>query len=243
MKRTITVISNKIQGTKVFDSEATTLGELKADLRREGISYDGMDFLEGVSRTTLLDDMTALPSQIMYKGEPTDNLVIMLSTQNKKIKSGALSSERADVIEEAKQIIANNPEAKAEFGNVTQKKTDFLKELIAKYSKKGNKKGAVEVAPSVPSVDTKAIKSTPKSQPKSDTSVSKKESKIAEGGEVYVPYSVFQKLVDYLVAEDYVESDFAEELTLNAKSESITKAEEAKSPFSAADLQSMKNML
>lgn len=206
MKRTITVISNKIQGTKVFDSEATTLGELKADLRREGISYDGMDFLEGVSRTTLLDDMTALPSQIMYKGEPTDNLVIMLSTQNKKIKSGALSPERADVIEEAKQIIANNPEAKAEFGNVTQKKTDFLKELIAKYSKKGNKKGAV-----------------------------------AEGGEVYVPYSVFQKLVDYLVSEDYVEADFAEELTLNAKSEAVS--EETKSPFSAADLQSMKNML
>ena len=51
MKRTITVISNKIQGTKVFDSEATTLGELKDDLRREGISYDGMDFLLNIKAT------------------------------------------------------------------------------------------------------------------------------------------------------------------------------------------------
>ena len=52
-KRKITVVSTKNQKKSVFMSAATTLAELKADLRQNGIDYDGMTFYEGTSKTEL----------------------------------------------------------------------------------------------------------------------------------------------------------------------------------------------
>ena len=54
--RKITVVQTKNQKKSVIMSAATTLGELKADLRSNGIDYDGMTFFEGTSKTELKTD-------------------------------------------------------------------------------------------------------------------------------------------------------------------------------------------
>ena len=76
-------------------SAATTLAELKADLRQNGIDYTGMTFYEGTSKVELKDDASVLPHDVPYKGQTTNELVFMLTNTNKKIKSGADMS-RAD---------------------------------------------------------------------------------------------------------------------------------------------------
>lgn len=86
--RKITVISNKGQYKKVMNSAATTLGELKADMTAVGIDYNGMSFLEGLTRTELIDDASQLPTNVNYRGTVTNDLVFYLTATNKKIKSG-----------------------------------------------------------------------------------------------------------------------------------------------------------
>lgn len=89
MERTITAILTNSNDKKVFTSNANTLGELKAEMAIQGIDYAGMDFMEGLTHTTMMDDASILPSNIQYKGQTTNNLVFMLSTANKNIRSGA----------------------------------------------------------------------------------------------------------------------------------------------------------
>ena len=99
--RNITIVSTKDQNRKVISSAATTLGELKNDLRQAGIDYTGMTFYEGLSHTELLADDSPLPQNVLYKGEPTNELVFMLTTPNKKIKSGV--DTRAALYEAVKE--------------------------------------------------------------------------------------------------------------------------------------------
>ena len=89
--RKITVVSTKNQTKKVIMSSATTLAELKADLRLNDIDYEGMTFFEGTSKIELIDDNSILPHDVPYKGTITNELVFMLTNTNKKIKSGAMS--------------------------------------------------------------------------------------------------------------------------------------------------------
>lgn len=93
--RKITVVSTRNQKKSVIMSAATTLAELKADLRQNGIDYTGMTFYEGTSKVELKDDASVLPHDVPYKGQTTNELVFMLTNTNKKIKSGADMS-RAD---------------------------------------------------------------------------------------------------------------------------------------------------
>lgn len=93
--RKITVVSTRNQKKSVIMSAATTLAELKADLRQNGIDYTGMTFYEGTSKVGLKDDASVLPHDVPYKGQTTNELVFMLTNTNKKIKSGADMS-RAD---------------------------------------------------------------------------------------------------------------------------------------------------
>ena len=93
--RKITVVSTKNQKKIIIMSAATTLAELKADLRQNGIDYTGMTFYEGTSKVELKDDASVLPHDVPYKGQTTNELVFMLTNTNKKIKSGADMS-RAD---------------------------------------------------------------------------------------------------------------------------------------------------
>ena len=134
--RKITVISNKGQYKKVINSVATTLGELKADMTAVGIDYDGMSFLEGLTRTELIDDASQLPTNVNYRGTVTNDLVFYLTATNKKIKSGycnpmpsEMSRQEVYDIIRASQDLQNK--VKDLYGrNFTQVSTDNLIHII-----------------------------------------------------------------------------------------------------------------
>ena len=129
MEREILIANTKTQKRSKVTTSATTLGELKADLRAAGINYNGMTFTEGISKTQLLDDATQLPQNVMYKGQPTNNLVILLTNTKKNIASGAMSRK------EVYQAIKDNnlqEAVKEEFGrNFTQVPTSDLLVFLA----------------------------------------------------------------------------------------------------------------
>lgn len=93
--RKITIIETKGQKKSVIMSAATTLSELKADLRQNGIDYTGMTFFEGTSKVEFKNDNSVLPHDVPYKGTITNELVFMLTNTNKKIRSGAMSRAEA----------------------------------------------------------------------------------------------------------------------------------------------------
>lgn len=93
--RKITVIQTKNQRKSIIMSAATTLAELKSDLRANGIDYDGMSFFEGTSKVELKNNASVLPHDVPYKGIVTNELVFMLTNTNKKIRSGAMSRMEA----------------------------------------------------------------------------------------------------------------------------------------------------
>ena len=93
--RKITIVSTKSQSKKVIMSSATTLAELKSDLRQNGIDYEGMSFFEGTSKVELKNDASVLPHDVPWKGTVTNELVFMLTNTNKKIRSGAMSRMEA----------------------------------------------------------------------------------------------------------------------------------------------------
>ena len=129
MEREILIANTKTQKRSKVNTSATTLGELKADLRAAGIEYGGMTFTEGISKTQLLDDAAQLPQNVMYKGQPTNNLVILLTNTKKNISSGTMTRK------EAYQAIKDNnlqEAVKEEFGrNFTQVPTSDLLVFIA----------------------------------------------------------------------------------------------------------------
>lgn len=93
--RKITVVQTKNQKKSVIMSAATTLAELKSDLRANGIDYNGMTFFEGTSKVELKKDASVLPHDVPYKGIITNELVFMLTNTNKNIRSGAMSRMEA----------------------------------------------------------------------------------------------------------------------------------------------------
>lgn len=129
--REIQVIANSQNLTKTIMSTADNLGELKAELRHEGFNVEGMDFKEGKTRTELKDELSALPTNFTYRGELTNSLIIMMTPQNNKIKSGAMT--RPEAYAKVKEY---NLQAMAvsKFGkNFTQCSTDMLCQLIAEH--------------------------------------------------------------------------------------------------------------
>lgn len=100
--RKVTIINSKTQSQKVIqDSKATTLGELKNEMRERGIDYTGMTFFEGHMRAELKDDAAPLPANIPYKGQVVNDLTFMLTAPEKKVRSGAMS--RAEAYAEIKK--------------------------------------------------------------------------------------------------------------------------------------------
>lgn len=139
-RKILFVLSNS-SNQKSIMSEAETLGALKADMRRAGINYDGMTFYEGRTRTELKDDASILPVNVPVPAKgtnpatTTNDLVFMLTTANKKIKSGALSPERKNALEEIKAK-GLSAAVTAKFGkNATQCKTPDLLAFLAEQSK------------------------------------------------------------------------------------------------------------
>lgn len=139
--RKITVIQTKNQKKSVIMSAATTLAELKADLRQNGIDYNGMTFFEGTSKVELKNDASVLPHDVPYKGIVTNELVFMLTNTNKKIRSGAMS--RMEVYAEIKRRGLQGACLKKFGKNFTMCKTADLIALV-------QSNGASEPAPVAP---------------------------------------------------------------------------------------------
>lgn len=133
--RKVTIINSKSQSQKVIqDSKATTLGELKAEMRERGIDYEGMTFFEGHMRAELKDDAAPLPTNIPYKGQVVNDLTFMLTAPEKKVTSGVMS--RAEAYNEVKRLGLQD-KCKQVYGkNFTQCGTA---DLIALIEKAGNK--------------------------------------------------------------------------------------------------------
>ncbi len=129
--RNITVVSTANQNKYVVNTDATTLSELKAALRAQNISYDGMTFYEGLSHTELLTDDAILPHDVPYKGQVTNELVFMLTVPNKKIKSGANLSETRQGLYDAINELGLKDACVSTYGrNFTQCKNSELMALI-----------------------------------------------------------------------------------------------------------------
>lgn len=129
MQREIQVIANSQNKNEVYMSNAETLGELKAELINRGYEVEDMDIKEGKSRTDLRDELTPLPSNFNYKGVETNDLVIMITPRNTKIKSGMYT--RQELYAKVKEY---NLQSKCveEFGkNFTQCKTADLAAMVA----------------------------------------------------------------------------------------------------------------
>lgn len=86
--RKVTIISNKTGCTNTIQTSATTLGELKSDMKDKGISYEDCLFTEGISQTKLISDDSVLPTNLTFKGKTTNNLVMLLTVAVDKIRSG-----------------------------------------------------------------------------------------------------------------------------------------------------------
>lgn len=145
--RKVTFIDSKSQSQKVINnSTATTLGELKAEMRTAGIDYTDMSFYEGHIRAELLDDNSILPTDIPYKGQVVNDLVFMLSTTNKKIKSGV---DRAEVYGMIKGMDLQDEVKRIFNRNYTQVPTNDLLALVSRFIPNSNAEASSEVKDSI----------------------------------------------------------------------------------------------
>lgn len=202
--RKITVVQTKNQKKSVIMSAATTLAELKSDLRANGIDYNGMTFFEGTSKVELKNDASVLPHDVPYKGTVTNELVFMLTNTNKKIRSGATNMSRMEAYNAIKSMGLQDACVKKFGKNFTMCKTTDLIALI-------QSNGAAKPAPVAPKPETKA---ETKKEEKVETPVNTPEASApvvpaSNGGECVdtVARAAISKLVEILedngTIEDY----------------------------------------
>ena len=161
-----TVIDTRTGLKKTFDSEANTVGELKADLERLDISTNGMAIQEGLTRTELGGNDTYLPHDVPYKGGTTNNLVFRLTQAEKRIKSGSVRSDAYDQV----------------------KKLGLQNAIVAKYGKNFTMCKTAELVAEVEAAKKKAA-------PKAETKKNKKEPKYSNAAEKAITV-LASKLVD-----------------------------------------------
>ena len=117
-------------GVKKFKSTANTVAELKADLRKNGISTENMAIQEGLTKMKFNSDSDYLPHDVPYKGTSTNNLVFRITQKEKHISSGA-GTPRAELYAKVKELGLQD-RIKAKFGkNFTQCKGSDLEAMIA----------------------------------------------------------------------------------------------------------------
>ena len=159
--RKILFVMNNSSSQKSIISEAETLGALKADMRRAGINYDNMTFYEGRTRTELKDDASVLPTNVPVAAKgttpatTTNDLVFMLTTANKKIRSGA--GDRPAAYAKIKQFGLQDA-CKAKYGkNFTQCSTSDLEALIAGASPNFEPKVEAPAVKAAPTIGNTAV--------------------------------------------------------------------------------------
>lgn len=219
--RKITVVQTKNQRKSVIMSAATTLGELKADLRANGIDYSGMTFFEGTSKTELKTDASVLPHDVPYKGQVTNELVFMLTNTNKKIKSGATMT-RVEAYKAIKFMGLQDACVKKFGKNFTMCKTADLIALV-------QSNGASKPAPAAPRKEEEA----PVTAQEATAPIAS-----ASNGECVdsVARAAISKLVDILEDNGTIEENEKEEILgiLGGKVVIATSASEGYKPKSAS---------
>lgn len=139
MSRKVTVLVESTQSKVVFESNATTLGELKNELRERQVRYDSdCVFKEAASKTILTSDESILPSNIPWKGQVTNDLVFMVTAPQKKIRSGAM--DRKEAYTRVKELGLQGKIQEHEGKNFTQCSTAILISYIEDEKKKAVKK-------------------------------------------------------------------------------------------------------
>lgn len=229
--RKITIVSTKNQSKKVIMSSATTLAELKSDLRQNGIDYEGMSFFEGTSKVELKNDASVLPHDVPWKGTVTNELVFMLTNTNKKIRSGAMSRMEAYV--EIKRMGLQDACLKKFGKNFTMCKTADLIALIQNNN-------ASKPAPAAPKVEAK----------KGETPVNTSVAPTSNGGERVdtVARAAISKLVEILeengTIEDYEKEEVLDILGIAVVTATATSEEyksKSASPYSDDEIDDMFN--
>lgn len=205
--RKITVVQTKNQKKSVIMSAATTLAELKSDLRANGIDYDGMTFFEGTSKVELKNDASVLPHDVPYKGTITNELVFMLTNTNKKIRSGAVAVSRAEAYSAIKSMGLQDACVKKFGKNFTMCKTADLIALI-------QSNGASKPAPAAPKAEAK--KEEKVEAPVNTPEVSAPVAPASNGGECVdtVARAAISKLVEILEDNGTIE-DYEKEKVLD----------------------------
>lgn len=133
--RSFTIMDSDSQVTKVIQSSAETVAELKRDLRANGFSVENKTIQEGVTGIEFKTDDAILPHDVPYNGTITNDLVFRLTKAQKHINSGAMS--RAEAYAEIKRLGLGD-ECKKSFGkNFTQCSTSDLIYIIERAVKKG----------------------------------------------------------------------------------------------------------
>ena len=193
--RKITIVSTRNQKKSIIMSAATTLAELKADLRQNGIDYDGMTFYEGTSKVELKDDTSVLPHDVPYKDQTTNELVFMLTNTNKKIRSGADMS-RADAYAAIKAKGLQGECVKRFGKNFTKCKTADLVALI-------NEKSVSKTALSTPAKEEKVAETKRREY--------KKQANTAECVDTKAR-AALSRLLTILTDNDVLDDDEAEEI-------------------------------
>ena len=128
MERNIKIANTKTQQRYTITTSATTLGELQDQMTAQGIDFAGMSFTEGLSKTQLLTRDTPLPTNVMYKGQPTNDLVMLLTNTTKNIASGAM--DRKEAYRLVKEMNLQDAINEGEGVNWTRCKTDVLESWI-----------------------------------------------------------------------------------------------------------------
>lgn len=200
--RKIVVVQTKNQKKSVIMSAATTLAELKSDLRANGIDYDGMTFFEGTSKVELKNDASVLPHDVPYKGTVTNELVFMLTNTNKKIRSGATNMSRMEAYNAVKSMGLQDACVKKFGKNFTMCKTTDLIALIQSNS----------TSKSTPKTETK--KEEKVETPVNTPEVSAPEAPASNGGECVdtVARAAISRLVEVLGDNGTIEEDEKEEV-------------------------------
>ena len=215
--RKITIISTKNHSTKVINSAATTLAELKSDLNNIGIDYKDCTFFEGLTKTELKNDAAILPHDVPYKGTTTNNLVFMITNASKKIRSGA-KLDRKVIIEEIKAKNLTEVVKKVYGKNYTNCKTEDLERILSM-----NNNSAPKEAPAKKeTVETNVLNNTE-----------------------YVTKNQLKEVITSLVEEmKYVGMDYSDEINIDNISiisdvSSSNSKKEDDSPYSSNELDDM----
>lgn len=134
--RVITIINQRTQEVSAIETDATTLGELKSAMSANGIDYAGQVFHECISNVELSDDSSLLPTNLPSPetGNPTNEIVISLTTQKKHISNGTMSRNDLYALIKQKDLSAA---IKQKYGkNYTNMSTEALDKAVSELTAK-----------------------------------------------------------------------------------------------------------